>query len=283
MKIKMGELKRIYNPSINENKEWYINDHTIINHNNTWHLFGITHEEPGDPLNEVLCAHATTEDLINIPFKKLPYPFQALKEYNEQHFWAPHIIKKDDTYYMFYCAGSLESFEKYQINLATSKDLYNWTRNPNNPLIIDGYQGRDPMIIHENNQWIMYYTATEAPSGGFHVVKAVTSNDLITWTNPKIVFKSNIKGTIAGPCESPFVLKYHEKYYLFIGPYGGYDIAYCDTAIYESDNPFEFKEEKLITRLKTHASEIIQFNNNYYITHCGWGMGGLYLAPLYFE
>ena len=46
---------------------------------------------------------------------------------NETVLWAPHIIKKGDTYYMYYCGGHPDH-GKYQINLATSKDLYEWKR-----------------------------------------------------------------------------------------------------------------------------------------------------------
>ena len=37
-----------------------------------------------------------------------------------------------------------------------------------------------------------------------------------------------------------------------------------------------------MTRIPTHASEIIKIDDDYYVTHCGWGMGGLYIAPIYF-
>lgn len=282
MKITIGDLKKIYDPSI-ENEKWYINDHTILFKDGIWHMFGITHQEPGSPLEEILCAHAITDDLLNVPLKKMPYPLIADKKYGESHFWAPHIVEKDGIYYMFYCGGSLVGNDQYIINLAMSKDLYNWERYSKNPIIIDGFDARDPMIFRYNNKWILYYTCTETPMGGYHMVKALESDDLLNWSNERVVFKSDIKGTIAGPCESPFVIEMYGKYYLFIGPYGGYDVAYFDTAIYESSNPLEFKKENLVTRIPTHASEIIKIDDKYYVTHCGWGMGGLYIAPIYFE
>ncbi|MBQ2278129.1 MAG: glycosyl hydrolase family 32, partial [Clostridia bacterium] len=73
------------------------------------------------------------------------------------------------------------------------------------------------------------------------------------------------------------------KYYLFIGPFGGYGNAYSSTAVYESADPFAFPEENLVGRIPSHAAEIIETDGKLYITHCGWGQGGVYLAPLFFE
>lgn len=96
-------------------------------------------------------------------------------------------------------------------------------------------------------------------------------------------FTSEISGTYGGPCESPFVLKHNGKYYLFIGPYGGYNVSYSDTAVYESDDPLSFDPANIVGRIPSHASEIIDIDGELYITHCGWGKGGVYLARLHFE
>ena len=49
------------------------------------------------------------------------------------------------------------------INLATSTDLWTWTRHPDGPLFHDGYDARDPFVIRIGEQWVMYYTATSDP------------------------------------------------------------------------------------------------------------------------
>ena len=121
-----------------------------------------------------------------------------------------------------------------------------------------------------------------APAGGNHCVACVTSTDLIHWGDKQIVFTSGISGTYGGPCESPFVEKVGELYFLFIGPWGGYGNGYCDTAVYVSDDPFSFGGEP-VGRIPAHAAEVLPVNGAYYITHCGWGQGGVYLAPLHFE
>lgn len=283
MRVFAGEFKKIYNPSENEAEAWYINDHTIIRGEDGWHLFGITHEEPAKPLEEKLCAHAISADILGEGFKKLPAPFSAQAEYGEAHFWAPHVIKHEGLYYMFYCAGSLEGHDKYRIHLATSRDLYNWEKHAENPLVVDGFDARDPFVMPYEDRFIMYYTCNTAATGGNYCVAAVESRDLISWENKRNVFISELSGTFAGDCESPFIEKVGDTYYLFIGPFGGYGVSYCDTAVYASKDPFCFNSDALVGRIQSHASEIIKIDGKLYITHCGWGQGGVYLAPLHFE
>lgn len=210
---------------------------------------------------------------------KLPFPLTSEASKGESHFWAPHVIKVDDTYYMYYCAGSIEGHDKYRIHLATSKDLYTWKKHPENPMVIDGFDARDPMVLRINNEWVMYYTCNTAPDGGNHCVAAVHSDDLIHWSNKQIVFVDPETGTYAGPCESPFVVKLENWYFLFIGPRRDYS----DTDVFASKDPFDFHIENKVGNIKSHAAEIIQIDDRYYITRCGWGQGGVYLAPLIFE
>ena len=282
MRVFAGEFRKIYDPSIGEGERWYINDHTIIKGDDGWHLFGITHEEPAKPLEERLCAHAVTSDILDTPFVKQPYPLRAEKSEQELHFWAPHVIRHEGVYYMFYCAGSLKGHDRYRIHLATSPDLYHWARCPENPMLIDGYDARDPMVIRVGGEWVMYYTCNSLPTGGNHCVACVTSTDLVHWGNKRLVFVSEDSGTCAGPCESPFVEKVGDTYFLFIGPHDAYKRVYSDTAVYASRDPFCFEGEP-VGRIPSHAAEVLKIEGDYYITHCGWGQGGVMLAPLYFE
>jgi hypothetical protein len=184
---------------------------------------------------------------------------------------------------MFYCAGSLEGHDRYRIHLATSPDLYLWTRSEANPLLIDGFDARDPMVIRVGDEWVMYYTCNSTPAGGNHCVATVRSKDLLHWDNKQVVYTDAITGTYGGPCESPFVEKVGDWYFLFIGPMGGYGAGYCDTAVYASRDPFSFSPEMRVGNIPSHGAEVIRLDGKYYITHCGWGQGGVYLAELFFE
>ncbi len=215
--VSVGEFVRIYDPSVGEAEPWYINDHTFVKDAaGTWHLFGITHAEPMAPFDELNFAHATAPALLG-PWTKQPFALTVAPELGETHLWAPHVITHDGRYWMFYCAGGAAK-STYRIHLATSDDCYTWTRHPANPLVVDGYEARDPMVLHVDDRWIMYYTATSEPSGGNFVVAATESTDLVHWSGRTIVYRDPLSGTMAGPTESPFVLARDGRFLLMIGP-----------------------------------------------------------------
>lgn len=274
----VGGFTKIYNPSIGEPRPWYINDHTFIQADDgTWHLFGITHEEPLNPVNEHVFAHATAPELYG-PWAKQPWALEVDHDYGETHLWAPYVIQVDGVYHMFYCGGS-EDLTAYEINLATSTDLYSWTRNPDGPLFRDGYEARDPYVIQIDGQWVMYYTGTSDPNGGKHVVLYRTSDDLLNWSERKTAFTDPEVGTGGGTTESPFVYQHNGWWYLFIGPRPSQEV-YVGTDVFASKDPFNFEIANKVGHIDSHALEVIPNGTVEYVSHCGWGQGGVYLAPL---
>jgi predicted GH43/DUF377 family glycosyl hydrolase len=278
MKITAGEFKKIYDPSVGMPEKWYINDHCFVQDDDgTWHMFGITHQEPAAPKDEKFFAHATSRELLNPQWEKHEHVLHAnFDRWQETHVWAPHVIKHDDHYYMYYCGGGTDD-ANYKIHLATSPDLWDWTRHESNPMVIDGYHARDPMVLRHEDQWIMYYTANSEPAGGNHVVAAVTSQDLVHWKNKRVVFVHPKRGTYGGPTESPFVVRRNGSFYLFVCT----NEPYNDSAVYESDNPWNWSFEGQVGQAPSHASEVIQTpSGEWFLSRAGWGEGGLYLAPL---
>ena len=279
--VSAGEFTRIYDPSIGEDKPWYINDHCFIRGaNGMWHIFGITHAEPADPGDEDNFAHAVGKTLTQKPWKKRPFALSVdWDTWKETHLWAPHVVFNKGVYYMFYCGGSGDS-AKYKIHLATSTDLWTWKRHPKNPMVVDGFDARDPMVLRVGDQWVMYYTCTSEPEGGYHIVAYRTSKDLVTWGAKHAAYTSPHKGTAGGPTESPFVVRRGEYYYLFCGPSGDYR----GTAVYRSKDPFHWEKKDEVGHIDSHAAEVMRdTDGKWYISHCGWGQGGVYLAPLYWN
>jgi arabinan endo-1,5-alpha-L-arabinosidase len=293
MTVSAGTFELVYDPSIGEHEPWYINDHTFVRDGEgTWHLIGITHAEPANPFDEKHLAHATAPALHG-PWTKQPFALSTDASAGETHLWAPHVIHHDDRYWMFVCGGG-EPKSAYRIQLATSDDCTTWTRHPQNPMRTDGYEARDPMVLRVDDRWVMYYTATSAPEGGNHIVAAATSDDLVHWSGRHQVYVDELVGTGAGPTESPFVVARDGRYYLFIGPsrYGdllapGVDWrkewkrSYSCTIVLESDDPLHFERSNEVGFIEAHASEVIvDADGSTWISHCGWGEGGVYLAPL---
>lgn len=289
--LEVGDYTRIYDPSLESGERWYINDHTFVRAaDGKWHLFGITHREPANPHDEKHLAHATAPALLG-PWTKQPFALSVDPSQKESILWAPHVIAHAGRYWMFVCGGG-PTPQEFRIQLATSTDCSQWTRAPENPLVVDGYEARDPMVKRIGNRWVMYYAATETIDGGHFVVVATESDDLLHWHGRRVVYRDVCEGTGGGPTESPFVIERNGRYLLFIGPdwqglldsharTGRYDNAcYRRTRVIESDDPFDFRIEHQIATVDSHAAEVIDANGELWVSHCGWGQRGVYLAPL---
>jgi hypothetical protein len=318
----VGEFRRIYDPSVGEPQPWYVNDHTIArDRHGTWHLIGITHVQIDIPplerfftaprsitsdevktLNRELresaaqarregrawfdahdekqLAHAVAPSLTTSQWRK--QPFALVADATESVLWAPHVITHAGLHYMFYAAGAEHGDGNFRMHLATSADMTNWTRHEGNPLFTDGFEARDPMVLRVGERWVMYYTATEPATGGHHVVAYRTSDDLKTWGPRSIAFVDPMKGTGAGPTESPFVVKRGDCYYLFLSMRHNYIPGYyADTEVFRSRNPLHWDINDIVGRFDGHASEVIRdVDGRWYVSHCGWYQGGVYLAPL---
>lgn len=273
----VGKFEHIYDQSVGEEKTWYVNDHCLIRGKDGWHLYGITHPQPANPMMERNFAHGTSPSLLQRPWKKQPFALTFDQKLGENHLWAPHVIQRGDTYYMFYCAGSLRSNFHFQINLATSKDLHHWTRHKSNPIFEDFYDARDPMVLLVDGVYYMYYTANLDRENNHHVVNVRTSRDLLKWSPARVAMVHPEKGTFGGPTESPFVVRYGDHFYLFVGPDGGYHA----TKVYRSPNPYGWSHADQIYGFPSHAAEIVQdVDGKYYATDSGWDLNGVFLAPL---
>jgi len=276
MAFKVGEFRVIFDPQVGESEPWCMNDHCFIfGPDGLWHVFAITHPKPldffKDPGHNLL--HATAPSLYG-PWTKQKHAMTVdYDRYKEYLFWAPHVVKFSGGYRMFVCAGS-KQHETYRIHSNTSQDLWNWERDPWNPLVEDGFDARDPMVIRDGSRWILYYTANSTPSGGYHVVKAMTSEDLEHWSSPEVVFTFPREGTFGGPTESPFVVQRNSGFYLFV----------CDGGtinVFRSPDPLHWDYSSHVGALEAHASEVVQdLDGSWHISHVGWEQGPLSLAPL---
>jgi beta-fructofuranosidase len=273
----VGDFKLIYDPEVGEKDPWCLNDHTFIKGpDKKWHMIGITHIKPfemdKDPGRNL--AHATADSLTQSPWRKEKFALTIdPQRYNEHLLWAPHITKIGSLYHMYVCAGTAEG-HAYRIHHLTSSDLWSWTRDPDNPVLIDGFDARDPMLLKDGDRWILYYTANIKPEGGHHIVAAITSKDLKKWTKRQVVFTHPREGTFGGPTESPFVVRRGDRYYLFVTD--------NDTIhTYVSKDPMMWSPKDEVGSFRGHACEIVRDEEGrWFISHVGWMSGGLYIAPL---
>ncbi|HOV21593.1 MAG TPA: hypothetical protein PLW95_02800 [bacterium] len=145
---------------------------------------------------------------------------------------------------MFYASHNIEKAEF--MCLATSKDLFNWEKHPFNPIFLPSKEWafwdikkscscRDPHVIFEKEYgFMMYYVADIKKDITFSCIAVATSNDLIHWQDlgPVLIRKKSFYEGTCCKTESPCVIKYSNRYYLFYRHGNG-------TKFSISDNPLD--------------------------------------------
>ncbi|MFB9514717.1 family 43 glycosylhydrolase [Streptomyces purpureus] len=273
-----GPFTYVYDPSTPAGPR-YLNDHTLIKAQGRWHLFGIVGDsaprgESPDSSAEITFAHASAAS-PNGPWTTHADALTVDPSYfGEEHLWAPHVVEAGGTFWMFYAAGGESGAA---INLATSTDLFTWTREPSGPLF-RGLAARDPMVLRVGGEWVMYYTELSG-AGGHHVVAYRRSADLLHWSEPGVAFTDASTDATVSVTESPCVVERDGWYYLFIGPRGGYE----GTDVLASRDPFHFELAGYAGHVAGHAVEVVRDGEAWYASAAGWFRHGLYGAPLYWR
>ncbi|GGP81600.1 hypothetical protein GCM10010215_03560 [Streptomyces virginiae] len=273
-----GPFAYVHDPSTAAGPR-YLNDHTLIKAGGRWHLFGIVGNsaprgESPDSSAETSFAHASAPSPHG-PWTTHPDALTVDPSYfGEEHLWAPHVVEADGRFWMFYAAGGARGAA---INLATSTDLFTWTREPSGPLF-RGLAARDPMVLRVGGEWVMYYTEL-AGAGGHHVVAHRRSADLLRWSGAGVAFTDASTDTTVSVTESPYVVERDGWYYLFVGPRGGYE----GTDVLASRDPFRFDLAGYAGHVPGHAVEVVADGEGWYATAAGWFRHGLYVAPLHWR
>ncbi|MEU1072839.1 family 43 glycosylhydrolase [Streptomyces sp. NPDC005878] len=273
--IDAGPFVPVHDPST-PGRRRYLNDHTLIRKDGRWHLFAIVGDSaaPGEAPDsgaETAFAHASAPELHG-PWTSHPDALTVDPGYyGEQHLWAPHVIEAAGTYWMFYAAGGSAGAA---INLATSTDLFSWTRVPSGPLF-RGRAARDPMVVRIGGDWVMYYT--ELSADGHHLVCLCRSADLLHWSASATAFTDDSTAAQGvSVTESPFVVERDGWFYLFIGPRGGYE----GTDVLASRDPARFTLDGYAGHVPGHAVEPVTDGRDWYASAAGWFRHGLRIAPL---
>jgi len=194
--ITLGEMITIYQMP-------YAYDHSIIYNDvdQQWHLYGIEADNRS-------FVHLSADSLTQQGWEK----HKSFK-YQDEEIWAPHIIKHEDLYYMYFTNIEIPR----EIRLATSKDLFEWRHYSQEPLFAwsnefnENLKNKDPMVFRDevNKQWIMYLTMMKDEK--HWVVGYTVSKDLVNWSDYKICFDEHTKSP---GVESPFVVQRGRYYYL---------------------------------------------------------------------
>lgn len=207
----------------------YVTDFCIAQHQGTYHLFHIRGERWTWPrgYREIDLGHATSTDLRRWTPQEPVIPVGVPGAWDEVGVWAPDIIERNGVYYIFY-TGSDANYNQ-RIGIATSTDLYKWTKHPGNPVVEPGdwsdrtrgreVAGRDAMVFAHTKQdrYLLYYTATMAD--GRPCIALATSQDLLHWDDLGPTYIEDDPSY--NRCESAYLVEHDGRYYLFYSAKGG--------------------------------------------------------------
>ncbi len=244
------------------------------------HVFSITGDLFGDhgwsdDGQERTFSHASSEDLRHweihppvISISNDTYP-DGKGRFKDRNVWAPHVIKHDGEYWMFYT--SVNQHVSQSISLARSKNLFEWEEYEDNPVFtLEGVDWahwrrdrwgdcRDPVVLKDGGKFYLYVTASAKGPGERGAIGVAESDDLIHWKNPQIA----VRGYVAS--ESPQVWKDGDTYCMTTSSHG--------VATYTSKDPVsgwqrtafprpEPKEiEKHVNVGGGYAEEVVRLDN----------------------
>jgi predicted GH43/DUF377 family glycosyl hydrolase len=230
-------------------------DFALIKKDGVYHLFYIRRNTAvSEPYTENDLGHATSYDLYNWTQQDSVLPTSP-DAWDNQHIWAPAIVLRNGVYSMLYCGvsnvpGAYSSYQR--IGLATSTDLYHWTRSGSpvfscdqapwafcNPLNADQTGCRDPFVMPDAAKpggWLMVYTANSAADSNEMVVGlAATGGDFTAWSDVKPLWITATPTTGSTFAESPHVFQHDGLWFLFFTINGPQGIAFATTPDPRSD------------------------------------------------
>lgn len=135
------------------------------------------------------------------------------KSYNIAHLWAPHVVKKGDTFYLYYVA-SIFGTNNSAIGAAKTKtpgDVDSWkdlgpvlTSNPDEV----EYNAIDPMVVKDKGKWWIVFGSHFS---GIHIQELKNMTEPV---GPVHSIASRAQTTQYNTVEGPTIFKKGKYYYL---------------------------------------------------------------------
>ena len=222
-------------------------DFTLVKKDGVYHLFYIRHNYSTPPVpTEIDFGHATSYDLYNWTQQPPILPVRP-DNWDNLHVWAPTIVQTDSTYTMLYCGvtdqpGLYNSYQR--IGMATSADLYDWTRLDQPVFSCDqvpwavcdstnfvetGF--RDPFVMPDPAHpggWLMAYTANSATDSASEVIAlAASSGDPTSWSDVKPLWITWLPTSGSSFAESPHIFPHNGLWFVFFTVDGPQPIAFA--------------------------------------------------------
>jgi Glycosyl hydrolases family 32 N-terminal domain len=214
-------------------------DFSIIKHDGLYHLFYTRRNTSLPPESTTVdLGHAVSSDLIS--WTQFPGVLQARPgKWDNAHIWAPTVIEHEGVFYMFYTGvSSIPGVHNdyQQIGIATSTDLFQWTRL-DQPLLTcadvpwaycDPLQSitsfRDPFVMADPavpGHWLMYY-ATSLAADSAQMIAGLAGSDALDgrdaldvgWADAGSLAVTHVNITYSDLMESPHLFDHAGRWFM---------------------------------------------------------------------
>ena len=198
---------------------------TLVRTDAWFHLFYIRENLILGAPTERSLGHAISRDLYHWTEQDTILPVIE-DTFEGSQIWAPHLIRSDGLWRMFYPAMRHDPEQGYHIaqtmTSATSPDLYDWTRRET-PLFDNsifpwayhdttsnlGMDCRDPFVWwdDQHGEWLMYVATRPASQPGAMAIGIAGSSDLEHWSDRGLVPLTLPNVSFSDVAESPLILR----------------------------------------------------------------------------
>lgn len=233
-----------------------IADPTVVKFNGEYYLYGTTGISGFDVLH--------SRDLIHWEYKGIAYGVpgwdgKGKSPWNKNWFWAPCIVYKNGTFYLYYSAGDQEMGDgSRNIGVATSKSptgpFLDYSKNPiiTDENSIDGYVFSD-----DDGRMYFYYNQVDANFNGTAVREMQDMFSFKTEETKVVEISEPWEGSIN---EGPVVLKHGGIYYHMYSGGNYYDSTYA-MGYATSKNPMGLDKMKDESWTKFNNNPILKSSN----------------------
>jgi len=207
---------------------------TLVRTDGWFHIFYLRENLIPNAPTQMSLGHAISRDLyswaeLDSILPVIPGTFEGTQ------IWAPHLVKADGLWRMFYPAMRHDPANGYhlsqKITSATSPDLMTWTRR-DTPLFDNsifpwayhdttvqlGMDCRDPFVWWDDvhNEWLMYVATRPASQPSTMVIGIAGSSDLEHWSDRGLVPLTLPNVSFSDVAESPLIVRRDKTPMLFI-------------------------------------------------------------------
>lgn len=211
----------------------------------------------------------TTDNFYEYEDKGIVIPYSKNTQDRDLALGTGSVIKDNKgVYHAFYTGHNAKMMPKESIMHATSSDLKEWTKIPEDTFLASSqYSGddfRDPYVIY-NSDYDEYWMLITTRKDNMGVIALYTSNNLKTWSDQGVLFENDMGSD--SNLECPTLIKYGDYWYISFSDQWPDRVVHYRIAN-DSKGPFKIPEQDYFDGNGFYAGRMEQDSENLYMF--GW-------------